>query len=133
MANEITVNGSVKLLNGNLVFNSAPTSFRATQAVKKGPTPGTITVTTGGVTISLAELTTPGIGSITNTEPAGGNYVSYGLYISSTFHPFGELKAGESFPIRLARDILTANAGAAVLRFKANTASVICQINILND
>ena len=131
MANEIKVSGGLQYANGASQFNASPSSFRADQAVKKGPTPGAITVTTGGVTISLAELTTPGISHFVNTDPT--NYVQYGLYISSTFYPFGELKPGEAYPLRLARDLLTANGGAAVLQFKANTGSCLCMVNILND
>ena len=57
------------------------------------------------------------------------NYVKVGLYISATFYPFLELGPGESAVLTLARDILTANAGAAVLRIVANTASCIVRVD----
>lgn len=131
MANEITVNASIKVLNGSLSFNSAPTSYRATQTTKKGPSPGSVTVTTSGVTVSLAALTTPGIAHFINLDAT--NYVRYGLYIASTFYPFGKLKPGESAVLRLSDDILTANTAAAVLRFVANTATCIVQVNVMDD
>lgn len=122
MANEFNVSYSLSLLNGNSKYVKQ-IGFRPSQTTNNGPTPGAITATTGGVTLSLAQLTTPGLAAITNIDAT--NYVQIGLYISSTFYPFLDLLPGESFPIRLARDILTANAGAAVIRLKANTASVI--------
>jgi hypothetical protein len=126
MSNEITVGAYLKVNNGNLQFGSTPSSFKADQATANGPTPGSILATTAGVTVSLAELTVPGMCQVTNLDST--NYVSFGLYIGSTFYPFGEVLPGESNVFRLARDILTANAGAAVLRVKANTAN--CYVNV---
>lgn len=131
MTAEFSINTSLKLVNGNLSFQSEPRSFQADQTTKNGPSPGAITVTTGGVTVSLAALTSPGVLHLVNTDAT--NYVRYGLYISSTFYPFGKLKAGESAVLRLSSDILTANAGAAVLRFLANSASCIVLINCFDD
>lgn len=121
MANEFNIGASLKLANGSLKYANQVTAFRADQTTKKGPTPGTIAATTSGVEVSLAALTTPGFAVIQNTDTT--NYVQYGLYISSTFYPLGELLPGEVNIVRLARDILTANTAAAKLYLKANTAT----------
>lgn len=126
MADEISVQCSLTLANGTLQYTNRPTTFRATQTTKNGPTPGTVSVATSGSTISLASLTTPGFVVMTNLDSA--NYVSYGLYISSTYYPLGELLAGETTILRFARDILTANTAAAVFRMTANTSAVRVKI-----
>lgn len=123
MTNEFRITAAVQLRNGNISVNTLPVSYNANQTTANGPTPGMVTATTSGVTVSLAQLTTPGFLMIQNTDAT--NYVQYGLYISSTFYPLGELLPGEVNVLRLARDILTANTGAAVLRLKSNTASCL--------
>lgn len=120
MANEFTITSKLKLVNSNLNFNPASSTFQPDQTTANVSLQ-TISATTTGVTVSLATLTTPGIIQIQNVDTT--NYVSIGLYISSTFYPLAELLPGETWIFRLARDILTANAGAAVLRLKANTAT----------
>jgi hypothetical protein len=121
MANEFKITASIQLRKGTLSVNTLPASYTADQTTANGPTPGMVTATTGGVTVSLAQLTTPGFMQIQNTDAT--NYVQYGLYISAVFYPLGELLPGEVNVLRLARNILTDNSSAAVLRLEANTAS----------
>ena len=127
MANEFTIKSQITLTNGTMRHTGAPSSFQANQTTKFGPVPGTVSATTSGVTVSLSGITTPGIFSIQNLDTT--NYVSFGLYISSTYYPLGEVLPGEIYVCRFARDILTANSAAAVLRVKADTAT--CKVNIL--
>lgn len=122
MSGSITVTSGIVVNNGSLQYNSYPKGFTATQTNANGPSPGTVTVTTGGVTIDLSKLTTPAIVHFVNLDPT--NFVSYGLYDSTTFRPFGELLPGESWVLRLSRTLLTANTAADVLRMVADTASV---------
>lgn len=129
MSNEISVVANLQVANGGLTYNNK-NSFKVDQATKNGPTPGAITVTTGGVTASLAQLTTPGSVIMTNTDAT--NYVRYGLYIASTFYPFGEIGPLETAIFKLARDILTANTPAAVLRLVANTASCVVKLDVFD-
>lgn len=122
MSKEFVVSSSLKLNNGNVHFASLPTSFSADQAVANGPSPGAMNATTGGVNVSFAQLTLPGLAVITNLDQT--NFVTVGLYISSTFYPVAEVLPGESYVLRFSRTLLTANAGAAVVRLVADTASV---------
>ena len=123
MANEFKITTAIQLRNGKISVNTLPVSYNANQTTANGPTPGMVTATTGGVTVSLAQLTTPGFLMIQNTDAT--NYVQYGLLISATFYPLGELLPGEVNVLRLARNILTDNGSAAVLRLEANTASCL--------
>lgn len=105
MANEATVTASLQINKGNLQYHSRPTTWRADVTGSKGPTPGAVTVPVTGVAIDFSELTTPGLCRVANTEGTGGNYVTYGIHDGSLFHPLGELLPGESFPLRLSRDL----------------------------
>lgn len=127
MASEITITTGLAVTNGNLKYFQQTTPYQVTQTTQNGPSPGAILATTGGVTVSFSALTLQGVCSITNTDAT--NYVTYGLYISSTFYPLGELQAGENYVFRFSRTMLTANAGAAVFRLVANTASVRVVLN----
>lgn len=131
MANEITVINQLKVSNGGLQYASAPTQFNANQTTANGPSPGAVTVVTGGTTISLSQISTLGMARVTNTDAT--NFVKVGLYISSTFYPLLKLKPKETQIIRLATDVLTANAGAAVVRAVADTASCIVIFDAFAD
>lgn len=121
MANSFSIVSQLKQTNANgqTIYQSLPNSFSANQANANGPSPGMITATTGGVNVSLAQLTVPALCRIMNTDPT--NYVTIGTYVGSTFTPFLELQPGESFVLRLSRSILS---GSANLRAVGNAASV---------
>jgi len=131
MANEIQMTAGLSVTNGTLQFNSLPKTVAITQTTKNGPSPGAVTVSTSGTTVSLASLTTPGVCWLFNNDAT--NYVRYGLYISSTFYPFGKLKPGEGAVFRLSDDILTANTAAAVFRMQANSASCVVQVQAFDN
>ena len=131
MTNEFTIKSGLTLSNGSLTHQTYTNSFQCDQTTKNGPTPGAISVTTSGVTVSLSQLTTPGIVVMRNLDAT--NYVRWGLYISSTFYPCGKIKPGEQYVFRLASDILTANSGAAVLRMVANSATCIVKVEAFDD
>lgn len=130
MANEITISTQLVVNNVNLQYQASQT-MRANQSVANGPSPGALKVTTGGVTVSLAQLTLGGIVQIINLDPT--NYVSWGLLDGGNFRPIGELLPGEFATFRLSRSVLTANAAADVIRLVANTATCNVQFNCFDS
>lgn len=105
MANEATVTSNLRIVAGNINYQSQPTSFRATVTGRKGPTPGAIAVSTAGTDVDLSELTTPGLCRIQNLDTT--NYVQVGIWEPDTskYYPIMELLAGESYVFRLSRDV----------------------------
>lgn len=120
MSNEITINTQITVNHGYLQWQNSST-MRANQSVTGGPSPGSLSVTTSGVTVSLAQLTLGGIVQIVNLDPT--NYVTWGLLDGGIFRPMGELLPGEFAVFRLSRSVLTANTAADVIRLVANTAT----------
>lgn len=120
--------GSVVTLD----YGSKPTAFDITVAGTKGPVPGAITVTTAGVDVDFSELTTPGYCRLFNHDAT--NFYEYGVWDpeGNTFYPLGEVGPGESYVIKLSRNLQeefetgtgTSGANTNRLRLKADTASV---------
>ena len=131
MAGTVTVSASLKVVNGNLQYQSQPTSYTASQATANGPAPGSVVATTAGVNVSFAALTLPGFVIIRNLDAT--NYVTWGLYDGTTFRPVGELQPGESHVLRFARTLLTANAAADVVRLVANSANCNVQVQCFDS
>lgn len=130
MANEATITGALSIVNGTFQYQSRPSQFLATVTGKNGPTPGAVTITTSGTTVSLSQLTAlGGFCFLQNLDVT--NYLTYGIYASATFYPFGELLPGEFAVVRLSRILQFGATGTAHvddLRLQANTASVIAMI-----
>jgi hypothetical protein len=139
MANEATITSQLQIQKrttaGNLTFlGFGPGSFSADVTGTLGPTPGAVLVTTAGRDIYFTELTTPGFCVIANLEPAGGNYFEYGIKDPQTnvYYPLGEVLPGESYVIRLSRNLQEQYAGSGTgttgpenyLRLKANAGTV---------
>jgi|SRR3990172_8925374 len=133
MADEGYVLASLRINAGNLSYQSQPQGFSADVAGAKGPVPGAITVATTGTNVDLSELTTPGLCRIANLDET--NFVSYGANDpdTDTFYPIGELLPGESYVLRLSRN-LSAEYGTGTgtigpdtntLHFRADTAAVV--------
>lgn len=76
MANEITASCTLRVANGYLQSNLTTGAKSITQAVAKGPTPGTVNVGTSEEAISFAELTTLGVIQIINLDTT--NFVQFG-------------------------------------------------------
>ena len=139
MADEATIYSSMRIVKGHLEYNSLPSSFSADVSTAKAPTPGQVAVTVSGTTIDLSALTTPGLCRIQNLD--ADYWVEYGIWDpeSGLFYPLGELLAGESYVIRLARYIHdergtgtgTGTAGPATnvlqLRSHGGTANVLVE------
>lgn len=120
MANEAAITSNLFILKGNLSYQSLPLNFRGNVSGTKGPVPGAMAISTSGTSISFAELTTAGYCAVTNLSST--NYVEYGAWTGTTFYPIGEILPGESYTIRLSRNVGT------TLRFRANTAPVNVKI-----
>lgn len=106
MANEISVQSSLRVTADNVQWNGRPVSFQADMTGRIGPTPGSVIVPTAGVEISLAQLTQPGMVQFTNQDET--NYVEVGIREPATgyFYPFLELLPGESYVMRFSRNLL---------------------------
>lgn len=112
MANEITLNNSLVLQNGNV--NSAfATSMQLAQTSARFDA-GVQNIGTTHELIALkSDIATPGMSAFQNNGPT--NYVEIGIVVSSTFYPVVKLKVGESAQFRISSNPLYA---------KANTAAV---------
>lgn len=135
MADEATIQASLQITKNKLKYSSQPTNFKADVATEKGPSPGAIAVSTDGTDVDFSELTTPALCRLQNLDTT--NFVEYGIWDGISFLPLGELLAGESYVIRLSRNLTeefgtgtgTTGAAANTLRLKADTAAC----NVLVD
>lgn len=140
MSNEARIRSGLQILKRNatgdrtlLDYQARPESFAADVTGTKGPVPGAITCTTAGTDISFSELTTPGLCRIMNLD--SNNYVEVGIWepTGSIFYPLMELLPGESYVIRLSRNLQEQYAGTGTgttaptntVRVKANAASCV--------
>ena len=131
MSREANITSSLQITKGNLTYQSLPPGFSADVAGAKGPTPGSVSVSTDGTDVDFSQLTTPGLCRIMNQDAS--NFVTYGTWDpdDSTFRPLGELKPGESFILRLSRQlgqvqgvgVGTVEPTNNTLRLKADTAA----------
>lgn len=131
MANEIRIQASLQINKGELVYQSQPSAFQADMNTGKGPSPGVLIVPTSGRDVYFTELTTPGYCRLMNLDDT--NYVEVGIKDpqSNLFYPLLELPAGESFIVKLSRNLQEQYAGSGTgtttpenyLRLKANKAT----------
>jgi hypothetical protein len=120
MANEISVSCSLRVANGFLKSNLNTGSVNITQAVAKGPTPGTVNVGTSEEVISFAELTTLGIIQIINLDTT--NFVQFGPESAGAMVAAIRLKPGEPNQFRLEPGVTyraKADTGACNVQFSA--------------
>jgi len=114
MSNEATIRSSLSLrkLDANnvtiLEYSGRPSGFQADVAGTKGPVPGAITALRTGTIVDFSQLTIPGFCQITSLDSNTGNYVEYGIYDPqiNVFYPLGELGVGESYILKLTRNLL---------------------------
>lgn len=123
MAEEITVEATLNINNGNLLRQDPDSPQLITQALAKGPVPGMVTVTTTPAAISLTGLTTYGLVKIKNLSSS--HFVTYGVYVSSTYYPLLRLKPGEYYVWRMEPSVTP--------YMQADTASCDVQIEAYND
>lgn len=120
MSNEILINSTIQVKNGNLWYPATSGSLQADMANVGGPTPGSIVVatTSTGTKIEVAaELTQPGWIRLQNLDDT--NFVEWGIFDSS-FLPVGELLPGEHCIFRISRNYSAG--GTRSMRARADTA-----------
>lgn len=122
MAGTVTLNYDLTVSNGSSKIG--PTYSRQTivQTNIGGPNVGTVTATTGGITLTPG-VSTLGICEITNNDDT--NFVKVGPVSGGTQYDFMKLKPGESYPIRLMPGI--------TIGVKADTASCKVTFKIFED
>jgi hypothetical protein len=105
MASEARVSSSLQIDKDNLHYRPPGANFQATVTGQFGPTPGGMTVSLYGTIVDLSKLTVPGFCRIVNYGAAG--YIEYGIVDPETgrFYPLGEVQAGESYVLRLSRNL----------------------------
>lgn len=111
MSSEATVTSTLQIRKTSgtittLEYQSRPATFLADVDGTKGPVPGALTVRTTGTVVDFSQLTIPGLCRIFNMDTA--SYFEYGIYDPQThvFYPLGEVMPGESYVIRLSRNLL---------------------------
>ena len=141
MANEATINSGLSINNSPLSYTAKPGSFRATVTGVKGPVPGAFEVSTEGTDVDLSELTTPAFCRIMNLDST--NFVEYGIWDPdiSKFYPLGEIQAGETYILRLSRNLFaeygtgtgTSGPDTNTFRFKADSAALDVIVEAFED
>lgn len=138
MSNEATVISNLKIVAGKIQYQSLPQSFSADVTGRKGPTPGAVTATVGGTLIDLSQLDQPGLCRLQNLDST--NWVEVGMLDPETqkFYPLLELLPGESFVVRLSRNLAeeydtgtgtgTTAVGVNRLMVRANAQSCVVSI-----
>lgn len=121
MANEISIQFSGSIKNGNLYDKFGPESgnFKLDQATVGGPSPGMISVGTSEEVITFTDITAPTLVVMTNLDAT--NYVEYGPTSAGALVNFGKLLPGGK------PNVVTLTTGVT-LRMKANTAA--CKVLI---
>lgn len=133
MSSEANVRVSLTVRSGNLQYQNSPTAFSADLVTPKGPTPGSVLVSTDGTDIDLSQLVEPGLAHIRNIDPT--NYVEYGVWDPALqrLYVLGEILPGEGYVLRLSRNLgeqyegtgTGTTAPTSSLRFKANRAPCV--------
>lgn len=122
MANEVRVNSSLtirKTDSGGVVlleYVSRPGGFIDDMTGSKGPVPGAVQAklaSAGGTQVDFSQLTRPTFCRISNLGPSDGSlataaeYFEVGIWNAqdTSFHPLMEVGVGESYTIKLSRNL----------------------------
>lgn len=110
MSGEITVSATLKVKMGNLDYQSRPTQLKADLVTARPPGPGQVYCPANVVTsVSFANMSNPGWCRIQNLGDDAGlsQYVDVGMYdtVNGIFLPMIELLNGDSYPVRLSRNL----------------------------
>lgn len=119
MADEARIQASLQIRKTNtdgdmiiLQYQGQPTAFTADVTGTKGPVPGAISVAIGGTAVDFSELTDPGFCRLMNLDET--NFVEWGIREPATgyFYPIGEIGPGETYVIKLSRNLLEEYTGS---------------------
>lgn len=110
MSSEATVRCSLRIRKTSsditlIDYNSQPSAFVTDVDGTKGPTPGAISASIYGTDVDLSQLTVPGLCRIMNQDDT--NWVEVGIWDPELlkFYPLMELLPGESYVLRLSRQL----------------------------
>ena len=98
MANEITLNVNMSVAKGSLRYTFAPPTSSIT-LIGNAAAGGVQNISTTTEALLLVDVTTRGMANFINLT--AGTEVEIGAYDGTTFHPFGQLNAGEPAVLRL--------------------------------
>ena len=122
MADEITVNQSLRVSNGNFSFRREVGFSTFDQTTAGGGNPGTVNIGTSEESVTFGDITTPGWAIMTNLDTT--NFVKWGF---STGVYGGRMEPGETAgPFRL-------DPALASLYMIADTAACNVLIQVLED
>ena len=96
MANEVSVNVSVAVKNGNFDQSFSVGGVRFDQTTQ-GASSGIVDIGTAVETISLGDVTTAGYSAFRNlsTATSGTAYIALGHYDGTNLHEFAALRRGQ--------------------------------------
>lgn len=121
MADEITVNLSLRVRNGYLISENS-TGNSLVSMSGSNASGGAQNIGTTAETINVGDVSTAGYSFFRNLGPT--NFVEIGTGTGGSFVSFAKLKVGESAVVRLGTNAPTA---------RANVAAVNLQYMILSD
>ena len=122
MADEITVNQSLRVSNGNFSFRREVGFATFDQTNAGGGNPGTVNIGTAEESVNFGDITTPGWAIMTNLDDT--NFVKWGY---STGVYGGRMEAGETAgPFRI-------DPGLTSIYMIADTAACNVLIQVLED
>lgn len=138
MSDEATIRQMVQIVvNGRKIYTPSAASFKIDVSTSKGPTPGSVTATAGGVDVDLSHLTVPGLCHIINYSTT--DYLEYGIYDSSSgvFYPLGEVAAESEYVFEFSRNLFDEFSGTGTLaasstnkfRVRGGSSVVECAVN----
>lgn len=113
MANEVAVQVSLQVTNGNLSFLKRD-SYNADQSAAGGPSNGVQEIGTSHELVSITDITNKGFVYFGNLDST--NFVEIGVDVTASFYPLAKLAAGESAVLRLSPSV--------AVYAKADTAAV---------
>lgn len=123
MADEITINASIRVRNGNLRADINPGSLQIDQAAARGPAPGSVNVGTSEEAIGFGELATLGLLMIHNLDAT--NFVDFGPESGGAMVAAVRVKPGEVALFRMVP--------GTTYRAKADTAACNVVFSGFND
>lgn len=123
MANEISLNKTLRLVNGTLSKTWTSGNIQITQSVARMYSNTQVVGTSEEVIAVGSDISTLGVCTMKNLDST--NYVVWGPESGGAMVAAGRLKAGEEYTFRLQPGV--------TYRAQANTAAVTLDVTILND
>jgi len=116
MANEVAVQVSLQVTNGNMSFLKRD-NYTADQSAAGGPSNGVQEIGTSHELVGITDITNKGFTYFGNLDTT--NYVEIGVDVSATFYPIAKLSPGESAIMRLSPSVAVyAQANTAAVRLE---------------